>query len=503
METAASFGTLNYCILFVYLAIVFGVGICFSGKQKTTKDYFLGGRKLPWFVVSMSLFVSLLSAISYMAYPAAAYKENIALIFVCFNFIIIAPFLCFLFYPFYSSLGVTTSYEYINYRFGQTARFVASTLFILARLGWLGVVIYAPALALSVVSGVNIYLAIFLMGGLAAIYTVLGGLAAVVWTDVLQFVFLVAGAIWVAISLINNVPDGLAGIIEIASQEGHLEIVDWKLDLFKMSGLAVMVSYFFQSLQDFGTDQVNVQRLMAVKDYRSIVKAICMNSLYGFFLIGLLLFIGLGIFAYFHHYPQFLREGIEGDQILPYYIMHGLPNGVSGIVITAIFAAAMSSMDSGINSLATVIINDIVKPLRKKIRTETQDVKLARILTLVLGVFAIGTACYASTIEEIFKAAATFIGIFSGPILALFLLGILSRRASFHGWIIGTAVAVPAMLWFQHGLKGHWIYYFPFCFGIALIVGYIASVIIGKPKAPSELTIWGRKNLKREDYSSD
>lgn len=206
METAASFGALNYCILFVYLAVVFTVGICFSGKQKTTKDYFLGGRKLPWFVVSMSLFVSLLSAISYMAYPAKAYGENIALIFVCFNYLIIAPFLCFLFYPFYSRLGVTTSYEYINHRFGQTARFIASALFILARLGWLGVVIYAPALALSVVSGVNIYLAIFLMGGLACVYTVLGGLSAVVWTDVLQFVFLVAGAIWAAISLINKVP---------------------------------------------------------------------------------------------------------------------------------------------------------------------------------------------------------------------------------------------------------------------------------------------------------
>ena len=140
--------------------------------------------------------------------------------------------------------------------------------------------------------------------------------------------------------------------------------------------------------------------------------------------------------------------------------------GISGLVITAILAAAMSSMDSGINSLATVVINDFVRPLTRGVRSEEKDFKLARILTLVFGVLGILVACYASTIGQILKASTLFLSLFSGPVLGLFLLGVLTRRASFKGWIVGTAIAIPATIWLQFWVKAHFMYYFPFCFGI-------------------------------------
>ena len=498
MEDTPNFGALNYTIFIVYLAAIFGIGLWLAGKQKTTVDYFLAGRKMPWFIVAMSMFASLTSATSYMGIPGTAYKENIAFIIVGIMSVIGAPVMIFLFYPFYRRLNVTTSYEYINRRYGRNARFATSSLFVLARLGWLGVVIYSPALALSVVTGVNLYFAILLMGILATSYTVLGGLSAVLWTDALQFTILVCGAIWVAVSLIIHVPDGLSGIITIARESGHLDVFNLELNIYEMGALAVAISYFLQVLQDYGTDQVTVQRLMSTKTFGGMAKATLVNSLNDLFIVSLLLFLGIGMYAYYQVNPEQILSTIEGDKVLPYYIIHNLPNGVSGLLVTAIFAAAMSSMDSGINSLSTVIVNDFIKPLRRKSESEHHDVNLARTLTFSLGAFAIGVACFVSTIEQILKAASGFLGLFAAPILVLFILGVLTRRANFKGWLVGTVVAVAATLWVQKETEVHFIYYFPFCFIISIVLGYLGSVIFRSPLAPLEITIWGRSGLKQE-----
>ncbi len=388
MDSLTGFGTLNYVVLFTYLSVMVGVGALFSGKQKTTEEYFLAGRRMPWLVVGMSMFASITSAISYMGIPGTAYRENISLLMMAFLAPIVAPILIFVFYPFYRVLNVTTSYEYVLQRYGQPARLTVSGLFVLARLGWLGAVIYAPSLALSIVTGMPLWLAILLMGILATTYTALGGLSAVLWTDLAQFLILVGGALGVALSLTASVPGGLASIWQIAQTADHVRVIDWQLSLTEMTGIAVVISYFFQLMHDYGTDQVTVQRLLSVKTFRGMAKATIFNAMAELFIVSLLLYVGLGLFAYFQTFPSELAAGITGDRVLPYYIMHALPQGVSGLLITGIFAAAMSSVDSGINSVATVSINDFVRPLRSRPRSEQHDVKLARFLTLLLGSFA-------------------------------------------------------------------------------------------------------------------
>ena len=505
MIAVTSFGSVNYIVLFIYLAAMFAIGLYLSGKQKTTEDYFLAGRRMPWFIVAMSIFASLVSAITYIGAPGTVYKENASFFIGILMSIAVAPLLIIFIYPFYRRLNVTTSYEYIFHRYGMAARFAVSGLFILARLGWLGAVIYAPSLALSTVTGVNIWLAICLMGLLATLYTMLGGLSAVLWTDAVQFVILVGGAIWVAISLVNNVPGGFSHIMNVAREAGKLDVGTWKLSLFKMTGFGLAISYFLQFMQDYGTDQVTVQRLMATKSYRGMAKAAIVNSFFDVLGVGILVFIGLGLFVYYQGSGGALPEEIiaNKDRVFPYYIVHALPTGVSGLIITAIFAAAMSSMDSGINSLSTVIVNDFVRPLRKRARSEHDDVNLARILTLVLGVFAVGAACLASTLGQVLKASSTYLALFAGPILAIFLLGIFTRRANFRGWFIGTIVSITVTFWVQNATFGgveklqvHFFYYFPISFGICVIVGYIASLLLGGPKAPVELTFAGRSQLK-------
>ena len=499
MLSIAQFGPLNYTILGVYLALMFVVGVLVAGKQRTTEDYFLAGRRMPWLVVAMSMFASITSATSYMGIPGDAYSENCSLILVGVASLLVAPLLIGVFYPFYHRLGVTTSFEYIGHRFGQPARLSVSALFLLARLGWLGVVIYSPALAISVTTGVNLYFAIVLMGILAISYTVIGGLAAVLWTDMLQFIILTGGAIWVAVTLISSVPDGLEGIMTTAREADHL--LRWDVNMVSMSATVVLFSYFLNLMQDYGADQVTVQRLMSTKTFGGMARATILNAVFDLVIVGLLLFLGLGMFAYYQNFPELLPQDITGAKVLPHYIVHALPNGVSGLLITALFAAAMSSMDSGINTLATVIINDFVKPLRRHDSGEEHDVFLARVLTLLLGVLAIGAACYASTYNDrVLKAAAALLSLFSGPILALFLLGMLTRRGNYYGWCFAAVVSIGSSVWLQNytfsesGLGIHWTFYFPFSFGICFLSSLaISCVWPGKQSSP-ELTVWGTKD---------
>ncbi len=494
MQEPSSFGALNYSICLIYIAVMFGIGLSFARKQKTTEEYFLAGRRMPWFIVAISMYASLASASSYMALPGMAYMENISYIALGVMYVAATPFLVLLFYPFYRKLHVTTSYEYVGRRFGPPGRYIVSGLFIFVRLSWLGIVIYSPALALSVVSDINLYLAIILMGLLATTYTVMGGLSAVLWTDALQFVILTVGAIWIGVSLLINVPDGWSGIIEVAQSSGKLDVFSWKLNFFEMSLLALAISSFINAMQEFGTDQVTVQRLLSTKTFSGMVKATWINSIITLIMVSLLTFLGLGMLAYFQHFPDKLSADIAGDKLLPFYIISQLPNGVSGLLITAILAAAMSSMDSGINSVSTVIINDFVKPLRRRKAEESKDVKLARILTFGLGAFAVTIACFVTQIGHILKAGAVLTSIFAGPILALFLLGILMKRATLRGWLVGTIVNIPAMLWIILVKEVHFVYFFPFSFGISFIVGAFASLLLGGPQAPKNLTLWDRSS---------
>jgi SSS family transporter len=482
------FGSLNYAVLATYLAAMLGVGAFFSRRQENSEMFFLGGRKLPWLAVAMSMYASLTSAITYLVIPGTAYTDNIAFIIVCAVSPIVAPFILLLFYPLYHRLRVTTSYEYIHKRFGPAAHRSAAGLFVLARLGWLGTVIYAPAMAMSIVTGIPLWGCICMMGLLATIYTALGGLAAVVWTDAIQFILLIGGAIWVAVSLVHGVDGGVDQIMEVARESGRLHIADWKPNLFALTGPAVAITYFLSLMQEYGTDQVSVQRLMSTGSMKKTIKSVAFNACTDFLVIGLLLFIGLGLLAFFRKIG--IPEGIENEKVLPYYIIHYLPQGISGLMISAVFAAAMSSMDSGINSIATVVIKDFSV---MQYATRITDVALARILTVILGVMATAVAFYAATLGSILKAFLGIMGMFSAPVLALFLLGTLTRRGNFQGWLCGAATSIGVSVWLQKFTNVHETYYFPFSFLIAFGIALLASRFFKTEPAPRDLIVWNPK----------
>jgi len=474
------FGTIDYTILLIYLVAMVWIGLRFAGRQKTAEDFFLAGRNMPWLAVAMSMYASLTSAVTYMGLPGLAYRSNVTLLAVAVVSPLLAPVLIFVFYPVYRKLNITTSYEYIGIRFGETARKTAAALFLLARLGWMATVIYAPALALSIATGLPLIASILTMGILATLYTVAGGLAAVLWTDVVQFITLIGGAVLVAVFLVHFSPDGFTGIIHFARDNNHLQL-DGSISLWRMTLTGVAISFFFQMMQDYGTDQVTVQRLLSTRSKGGMARAILFNSVVDFCIITLLLFIGLGLFAYYQLNPDSLPEAISGDKIFPYFIAHVLPTGLSGLLIAAIFAAAMSSMDSGINSMATVIVNDFIFPMVGK-KEGGETVRLARWVTAGLGALATALSIYlffVSKAEGIIETFATFMGLFSAPVLALFVLGLLTKRGLFKAWIPAALVSIGFTFWMQT-TDVSWIWYFPAGFAISLIGACGGSLLFNR-----------------------
>jgi solute:Na+ symporter, SSS family len=474
------FGGIDYAILLIYLVAMVGIGFLFAGKQKTAEDFFLAGRKMPWLAVAMSMYASLTSAVTYMGLPGLAYRSNVTLLAVAVVSPLLAPILIFVFYPVYRKLNITTSYEYIGIRFGEAARKTAAALFLFARLGWMATVIYAPALALSIATGLPLVFSILTMGILATLYTVMGGLAAVLWTDVVQFITLIGGAIVVAVFLVHFSPNGATGIIAFARENNHLQL-DGSISLWRMTLTGVAISFFFQMMQDYGTDQVTVQRLLSTKTKGGMAKAILFNAGTDFCIVSLLLFIGLGLFAYYQLNPGALPENISGDKIFPYFIAHVLPTGLSGLLIAAIFAAAMSSMDSGINSMATVVVTDFIFPMFGK-KDDKQTVRLARIVTALLGVLATALSVYLffmSSAKGIIETFATFMGLFSAPVLALFLIGLLTKRGSFKAWIPAAVLSIAFTGWMQT-TEISWIWYFPAGFAITFGGAWAGSMLFNR-----------------------
>ena len=262
----------------------------------------------------------------------------------------------------------------------------------------------------------------------------------------------------------------------MAQETGKLAVWQWH-DLTHLTFLSAMIGWFFVFLNDYGTDQVTVQRLLAVRNDRGVAWAVGFNAVNDLLINGLLIFIGLGMLAYFQAFPTHLAAGVQGDGMLPYFIMHALPKGISGLLITAIFAAAMSSVDSGINSLSTVIVNDFVRPWR---RGETcNEIALARVLTVVLGILATVAAVYAAQVGNIVKMWMKVMGLFAAPVLSIFVLGLFTRRARARGWLVGACCGIGLTVYLQWAQADRLmeVWYFPISFIVTTMVGYGVSLL--------------------------
>ncbi len=494
--------TLDYICIFGYLVLVVGIGVYLSRNQDTS-DYFVARRKIPWILVSISIIASLFSAISFISTPGEAIKNGLSYSVMLLIVPIALLFVTYTMLQHFYSLRSFSAYEYLEQRFNLLARCIGAGVFLISRSIYLGVVLYASAKAFSPVFGLELESIILLVGSVAIVYTCLGGMKAVIWSDVLQFAIIMLGVITTCCLLARDVPGGFAGIFNYAfehergwtalSDPAFYQFRPFSVEFFRtrLNLWVIILSVMVAIVGQFGTDQMALQRTFAARSLKDCQKSMAMNVVWNTVLGSLLYLMGIGLFAYYSQFPERLAEGTVPDQWATHFIVHGLPPGVTGLMLAALLAAVMSTMDSGIHSLSTVTIADFFRRLGWGRRSEKNDLILARILTVVWGVLAIGLSLAMSQMSE--KAEATLLEVtlvwmaVGNVLLGMFMLGMFTRRATAFGTLIGVAAGVVAWL-----VSGFWLWYqtveeerisflwvsVAACM-TTIVVGYAASIVQG------------------------
>ena len=353
-------GALNVIVIVIYFLLLAFIGYYFSKKQKNTDDYFKGGGRLPWWAVGLSIFGTSLSAITFMAIPAKAFATDWSYLVLNIGIVAVAPLIMFYFIPFFRKLNVTTAYEYLEQRFNSPIRIICSLSFILFQIGKMGIVMFLPAIALHIVTGIDIFLCIGLMGILSIIYTAVGGIEAVVWTDALQVLVLMGGAITIVCISATHITGGFAGIIQEGMADQKFNLGSTHFDIKQSTLWTVIIGSIFTNITTYGTDQTMVQRYMTTKTKKQAQKSVATNALLAISATVLFFVGGTALYVFYKQNPAQMSLTLsEGDAILPWYIYSQLPPGVVGLLISGIFAAAMSTLSSSLNSSATAYVVDI------------------------------------------------------------------------------------------------------------------------------------------------
>ncbi|MBN2580635.1 MAG: sodium/solute symporter [Pirellulales bacterium] len=511
------FSPLDCVTLVVYFVVLFGIGLFFMSRQHNTEDYFLGGRKTPWFAAAISLFCSLFSAVSFIAVPGEAYEHGLTIFPRFVLFLAAVPVAVVLFVRFFRRLELTTAYEYLERRFNVTVRSIASFLFLVLRCFYLGVVMYASALALKPITGLDIVYGILIMGVAATVTTTLGGMSSVIWADVFQFIVLMGGVLLVLVLLAADA-GGLGTMWTYADQHDRTfgifsDPKFYSFDPFIRATLfSTIFSAFFTKLSYSGADQVNIQRYLSTRGEKQAVRSLVWGTVVGIPVMFLLFLLGLGLFRFYHVHPQLASPDMRPDDALPHFIAHQLPAGTGGVLIAAILAASLGALIAVLNSLATCSITDFYSRLFRPQASEAQKLRLAKRLTVFWGIMGILSAFFLIWIygaeegrNSLLNVSEATIGLFGGILLGVFLLGILSRRTNSLGiWIgvgsgLAAALAVMAPYYFfplpagEPQLSFLWINIIGCVVTVA--VGYVASFLSPPPdpRKITGMTYWDRK----------
>ena len=488
------FGTTNWIVMVAYMGVLVGIGVYFSRKNNSAEDFFVAGKRVVWWAAGLSIFSTMLSAITYLSIPAKAYATNWTWFIFNMTIPIMAPVIIYCFLPFYRRLGITSIYEYLEMRFSTGLRKLGSASFAIFQLARMGIVILLPALALSSVTGWDVIYCIIAMGVLSTIYTVLGGIEAVIWTDVIQTIVLVGGALVAFFVIVGEVDGGFSAIIETASRQGKFEMVN--TDLSFVSGIdtiwVIIIGGIFAQILSYGTDQAVVQRYLTTATEKEAAKAIWTNSALSVPLSVLFFGVGTALFVFFQQQPVNLEPISKIDQIFPHFILHQMPAGLAGLVIAGVFAAAMSSLDSSMHSIATAFTTDFLS----KDRDSKSLLKLAKRITLILGVLGTVSAIYIASQDSknLWDTLMGYVGLILGTLGGLFTLAIFTNRtASVHAWT-GVIVAAAVLYYVKFHTNAHTLTIGAVGTVTCFLSGWIASLIIpAKTKNLDGLT-WTKLN---------
>ncbi len=496
---AAAFGRLDYLVLTLYLASLVAIGFFFSKRERGTDDFFLAGRRIPWWAAGLSIYGTQLSSISFIAMPAKVYATDWVYFLLQMTIIMVAFPVVWIYLPFFRRTNLTTAYEYLESRFNVGVRLFASAAFVLFQFGRMAIVLFLPSIALATVTGLNVYLCILLMGVLATAYTVMGGIEAVIWTDVVQVFVLLGGALLSLGVILTRIDGGLGGLISLGAANGKFHMFNWSWDFTTTAVWVVVVGNFFNNLIPYTSDQAVVQRYLTTPDEKSAARSIWTNAVLLLPSTLILFTLGTGLWAFYRSRPELLNPNLPADSVFPLFIAQQLPAGVSGLVIAGVFAASMSTLDSSLNSVATALTTDFYGRFTNA--TDAQKLRLARVLTALLGAVATGASIVLATFSvgslwDTFQAA---MGLFGGSLAGLFVLGIFTRRANWMGALTGAVSSIVILAFVQQRTPVHFFLYGFVGVMSCVIVGYLASLLAPVEEKPLEgLTLHPTASDNRE-----
>jgi SSS family solute:Na+ symporter len=426
-------------------------GGSFYRKNRTSSAFTLGNSNIPAWVISMSIFATFVSSISYLALPGIAFQTN----WNAFVFSLSIPIAAFLalkfFVPLYRQVNSPSAYTYLETRFGPWARVYVSTCYLLTQLMRVGTILYLLALPLNAFFGWNIATIIIVTGIIVLVYSLLGGIQAVAWTDAIQGILLIGGAILGLVFILIRMPEGPEQIFQIAIEDNKLSLGSFSLDLSQSTFWVVLVYGIFINIQNFGIDQNYIQRYMAARsDHAAKWSAFSGGMLY-IPVSMLFLFIGTSLYAFYSsgnaELPAELQNITRSDQIFPYFIVTQLPAGVTGLLIASIFAAGMSTISTSFNSSATVFLTDYYQRYINKKSTDRGSMKILYLSSTVITILGIIIAIAMINVKSALDTWWKLASVFSGGMLGLFLLGAFSKKTNVTGAIAGVIAGILIIGW--------------------------------------------------------
>jgi SSS family solute:Na+ symporter len=476
---------LDYAMLLAYFAVNLAIGFWCSKRKADSDHFFRGGGHIQWWALAISYMATAVSSMSFMLLPATAYASNWELAGIPLFQAAAVVIAGFMFIGMFRRLNITTVFEYLEQRFGRVVRLLGAALMILSQVGGrLSIVMLLPAMAFSAVSGLNVYVSVLLMGIVTIIYCLKGGMKAVVWTDVVQFV-LMYGAIAIAVATITNgVPGGFSSLVSEARAAGKFNTftTDWNFErptVWVFCCLAI-TTVFLQL-----GDQSLMQRALSATDEKTARNSVMLAGVLTLPISLMLFFTGTALFVYYRHHAGVLDPNLPNDSIFPFFVGRELPHGIIGLIIAGIFAAAMSTVSGTVNAISAIAVRDFLLPLWPESTEETR-MKLARVTTVAAGGFATVVAVIMAgmNIKSLWETFAALMGLIGGGFPGIFALGLLTRRANSAGVTIGLLASIVITFAVRNYTATNVFLYTSVAVGSCMIVGYVASLLFAPPTKP-------------------
>ena len=460
-------GTIDSAIVVFYMLAVLLFGIWIGRKRQSAADYFLGDRSLPWGAVLLSIVATETSTVTFLSIPgiAAAAGGNLTFLQITIGYIVGRMGVIYVLLPLYFKGAPFTAYEVLESRFGKMSRRTASSLFLVTRNVSDSLRLFLTAMVLQIVLGLDLTLSVIFIGSVTILYTFIGGAKSVIWNDCIQFVIYMLGAAAAAVIIVDVIPGGLDEVLRFAAAEEKLRIFDFDISLFKpsMTFWAGLAGGAFLTAATHGTDQLMVQRYLSARSQSEASLALGISGFIVLFQFAAFLLIGIGLASLFGLSGGATEiNGLKNDQLLAYFVVHYMPVGVLGLTLAAVFAAAMSTLSSSLNSSAAAFINDLYLPLRKNEPDERSKLRAGRAATVAFGVLQTGLAILfglvgtdESTVSNVLKIS----GFAIGPVLGLYFLAVFTPRVAQRAALAGFVAGVAVLSFVAMGTAVYWAWY--------------------------------------------